>query len=196
MVSEMSNPLYRAGFEHAMDYSLRQILSNNPTLKNDARFIAEREKANDERTIHYEPPRSRLRRTHRQIDRYEYSNENIFGKVCVQSTTLIKQSINDHEDEIWDSQLYEHKMNIRIQPAWWLIKIGFNRGLRVAISQATDRCLNIALNRIRLVPDDALIFDFCATNNIDGVRRLLMRGEATARDTTSWGQTPLHVSTR
>ncbi|MCJ1439072.1 hypothetical protein MMC27_008463 [Xylographa pallens] len=193
MASEIPNPLYRAGFEHAMDYSLRQILNSNSTVKNDSRFDIEKEKENG-RTAHHEPPPIRHRKTHQWLGGYRYSNENVFGKVAVQSSTFLKQSINDADDSWENRQLYEHKMSIRIRPAWWLIKIGFSRGFQAAFSQATDQGLTFALNPFRPVPDDALIFDFCRTGNIDGVRRLLIRGEASAQDTNSLGQTPLHMA--
>ncbi|MCJ1284982.1 hypothetical protein MMC26_004319 [Xylographa opegraphella] len=190
LASEMSNPFYRAGFEHAMDCSLRQIIDNNSTT--DLRSNFEGEKVRDEHTAHYEPLYGGHHKQYQRIDGYISTNENIFGEVVVQSPTYLKQSRND-PDNSWESRrVYEHKMNIRIKPAWWLVKIGFNRGIEIAFSQATAQGLKISLSPIRLVPDDALIFDFCYTGNIDGVRRLLMRGEASARDTNSWGCTPLH----
>ncbi|MCJ1415515.1 hypothetical protein MMC32_001847 [Xylographa parallela] len=193
MASEMSNPLYRAGFEHAMDYSLRQMLNSNSAVKNDSRFDGEREKAN-ERTAHHESPRIRHRKNRQWLSGYAYSNENVFGTVAVRSSTFLKQSINDADDSWENPQVYEHKMSICIEPAWWLIMIGFNRGLQVAFSQATDQSFKIALNPFRLVPDDALVFEFCRTGNIVGVRKLLIRGEASARDTNSMGDTPLHMA--
>ncbi|MCJ1404906.1 hypothetical protein MMC11_008132 [Xylographa trunciseda] len=194
MASEMSNPVYRAGFEHAMDYSLRQILHNNSTVKNDHPFSDE----DDEKILECispDMPGISYQRTHQQRSSYQYSNENVFGRVAVQSTTILKRSEIDLEEENGENrQLYEHRMTIRVQPAWWLTRIGFNRGLQVAFTQATSKSLNISLDPFRLVPDDALIFEFCYTGNIDGVRRLLLRGEASARDADLSGRTPLHIA--
>ena len=196
MASGITNPLYRAGFEYAMDHSLQQILNSNSAVKNDSRVKIESEKEKDGRTTHNELSSIRHRKKHQLLSSYTYNNWNVFGNMTVRSTTFFKQSINDAEDDSWENlQVYEHKMSIRIQPAWWLVKIGFNRGLQAAFSQATDQSLKFALNPFRLVPDDALIFDFCRTGNIDGVRRLLIRGDASARDTDSRGLTPLLVST-
>jgi hypothetical protein len=44
------------------------------------------------------------------------------------------------------------------------------------------------------VSDDSLIFESCKLGNIDGVRLLLDKGEASTWDTNSQGRTPLHVS--
>ena len=43
-------------------------------------------------------------------------------------------------------------------------------------------------------PSQLLIFDFCKMGNIEGVQRLLARGDATVRDASPKGWTPLHVS--
>ncbi|MCJ1377574.1 hypothetical protein MMC17_000669 [Xylographa soralifera] len=193
MASEMPNPVYRAGFEHAMHYSLRQIRNNAPKVNNDHPF-AEKTKQIGERTPSHELPWNH-RKKHQQLSSYNYSIENVFGKVVVNSTTSLKQSVSDPENDVWENrQLYEHKMTISIQPAWWLVKIGFNHGLKVAFLRSTAQGVKIALDPFRLVPRNALIFDFCYTGNIDGVRRLLQRGEASPRDTDSLGRTPLYIA--
>jgi hypothetical protein len=51
-----------------------------------------------------------------------------------------------------------------------------------------------AADKTQLPPDAALIFDFCQSGNIDGVRTLFSKGLASVRDVNSEGATPLHVS--
>jgi hypothetical protein len=51
-----------------------------------------------------------------------------------------------------------------------------------------------ALEPIRAVEDDAIIFTFCQHNNLEGVRELFSRGEASVLDVDSKGWRPLHVS--
>ena len=49
-------------------------------------------------------------------------------------------------------------------------------------------------NPVRAVPDNSLIFDFCKTGNTQGVQRLIAWSDASVRDASSKGWTPLHVS--
>ena len=83
-----------------------------------------------------------------------------------------------------------------IRPASWLIRLGFHHGLRLSWGYS---CIGTqgwkqTLEPLRLVPDDALIFEYCQEGNVDAVRTLLTRN-ASVRDTDSFGYTPLHVST-
>lgn len=43
------------------------------------------------------------------------------------------------------------------------------------------------------VPENALIFELCKLGNVDGVRLLLQRGEASPLDRDPMGRTPLWV---
>ena len=196
MASEIRNPVYRSGFEHCMNYSLRQLPSSIPTREFDCSPIDKpNEMPGGMRKSEMSPFRHSKRRE--LLSSYQTIHENPFGKVVFWSTTFLKRANDDAAEAIWaDEQLYEHNVTFRIEPSWWLLKMGFNHGLRVAVSQATNWSLNITLNPFRLVPDDALIFDLCDTGDIDGVRRLLIQGEASARDTDSFGRTPLFVSIR
>ncbi|MCJ1393757.1 hypothetical protein MMC18_006633 [Xylographa bjoerkii] len=108
--SEMSNSVYRAGDEHAMDYSLRQFLSSMSRVKDDCRFN-EKEEAIGGRMVHHETPRISQRETYRLRSSHEYNTENMFGKVLVKSTTCFKQSNNDTEKDLRENrQLYKHTM--------------------------------------------------------------------------------------
>ncbi|CAG8960172.1 hypothetical protein HYFRA_00010651 [Hymenoscyphus fraxineus] len=49
------------------------------------------------------------------------------------------------------------------------------------------------IKTFRAVPDNSLIFEFCKSGNIAGVRSLLSRGEGSPLDTNSLGWTPLHI---
>ena len=52
----------------------------------------------------------------------------------------------------------------------------------------------MGLDTFRPVPDDAPIFKFCTEGLLSAVRRLLIEGQASVRDTDSRGRTALHVS--
>lgn len=49
-------------------------------------------------------------------------------------------------------------------------------------------------NPVRAIPENSLIFDFCKTGNMQGVQRLIARGDALVQDASSKGWAPLHVS--
>lgn len=77
-------------------------------------------------------------------------------------------------------------------PSSWLLKVGLKVGMEIALinSQRGWKC---SLSSIRAVPDNSLVFRFCQSGNIEAVRELFSRGEASVYDVDSEGQTPLHV---
>ena len=103
-------------------------------------------------------------------------------------TFLLKSRYNEHRDQ------YEHEMLITICPASWLVKLGISFAPRGSLFRSTISGWKYQLNAFRLVPSDALIFEFCLNNNLAGVQSLLSRGEASVKDMDLWGRTPLHVS--
>jgi len=47
---------------------------------------------------------------------------------------------------------------------------------------------------MQIVPNNALIFEFCREGNVGAIRRLLIHGHASLDDVNEMGETPLHVS--
>ena len=80
-----------------------------------------------------------------------------------------------------------------LHPADWLIWLGMKSSLDVMISRSTSGWKN-TFKTFRAVPVNSLIFEFCVTGNLDGVRSLLTRGDASVWDRDPDGRTPLHVS--
>ena len=67
--------------------------------------------------------------------------------------------------------------------------------LDVLISRSTQGWKNNLSSRtFRAVPMDALIFQFCEDGNLEGVKTLLARGDASLMDRCPKGLTLLHVS--
>lgn len=115
--------------------------------------------------------------------------ENVLCTIHVTSKSfLLKSRYNEHRDQ------YEHEMLITICPASWLLKLGVSFAPRGSLSRSTISGWKYKFNPFRLVPSDALIFEFCQNNNLAGVQSLLSRGEASVKDMNFEGRTPLHVS--
>ena len=80
-------------------------------------------------------------------------------------------------------------------PANWLVSLGIKRSFDVLFASSTQGWKNNLSSRsFRAVPKDALIFQFCEDGNLEGVKTLLSRGDASLWDRTPWGETLLHVS--
>ena len=115
--------------------------------------------------------------------------QNLFFTVHLQSKTKILSSYHAE-----NQRHYEQENSFTICPAQWLAKLGIPYASRVTISRSTMCGWQCKIVPFRLVPADASIFEFCATNNLSAVRSLLSRGEASVRDVDPEGWTPLHVS--
>ena len=91
------------------------------------------------------------------------------------------------------TKVYHRVTTFVYYPSWWLTNFGLKNGIEISMSTST-KGWQLSLAAFRAVPDNALIFDFAQAGNIEAVKRLLIRGEASLRDTNSEGWTPLHVS--
>jgi hypothetical protein len=98
---------------------------------------------------------------------------------------------------VLNSKVYEDRGEslFIFHPADWLVWLGMQTSLDVMISKSTRGWQNNLSSRtFRAVSDDALIFEFCETGNVEGIRTLLARGDASVMDRDPDGWTPLHVS--
>jgi hypothetical protein len=78
-------------------------------------------------------------------------------------------------------------------PATWLSRIGLNQGVEASLRNSKDGW-QFDFNPIRAVADNSLIFELCKIGDVRPVEHLIARGDASIRDTSSKGWTPLHVS--
>ncbi len=124
-------------------------------------------------------------------------------------TSLDKANSHQRRDYIIESSFW-------LVPSAWLVKFGMAYAIHVQVARSSHAgwnhvlksfnvCLLLELShsptvllesadKTQLAPDAALIFDFCQSGNIDGVRTLFSKGLASVRDVNSEGATPLHVS--
>ena len=111
------------------------------------------------------------------------------AKTCVLTARLVDdQALDDDEHQ------YEHESSFKILPARWLFKLGFNYACNFSIQYSSTQGLHCYIRPINLVPDDALIFEFCRQGDIEKVRGLISEKLASVRDVDSEGRTALHVS--
>lgn len=87
---------------------------------------------------------------------------------------------------------YKTTTSFIFHPASWLIRIGFKYGLEAMITKS-QAGWQYNILPVRSVPDDALVFEFCKLGNVDAVRELFRRGDASVLDVNRDGWRPLHV---
>ena len=140
-------------------------------------------------------PNSRSRRK-QTLARHNAVMEFGFGTVYIRSKTSCSQlkETNVETRSSLDDE-YKHESSFAVCPAAWLVSLGFKYGLHLSLVKSSIRGWKQTLSTSCHVPDDALVFEFCKTGNVSGVRSLLVRGEASVRDIDSQGQAPLFVST-
>lgn len=97
---------------------------------------------------------------------------------------------------IYEDRGVSHCKNFYMfHPANWLVSLGVKTSLDVLISRSTQGWKNNLSSRtFRAVSKDALIFQFCKNGNLEGVKTLLARGDASLMDRSPSGLTLLHVS--
>lgn len=117
----------------------------------------------------------------------------VFGTIWLKSIKYNCETCSRNDLFIPNSIAFRDENNFTLHPARWLTWLGIKTGLDGTFSRSIQGWKN-TLRPFSAVPDDALIFAFCKDGNIDGVRTLLLRGEASVWDRDSLGETPLHVS--
>lgn len=129
---------------------------------------------------------------------YSSVSSSMFGTIYFTTKEfLIDMSESSEESDSDEStntrlEVKELRTNFTIYPAGWLVRLGLRFGLDASIS-TTGREWKHVFRTFHAVPDNALVFDLCKEGNLQAVRSLFKRGEASAWDTNSYGWTPLHV---
>lgn len=114
----------------------------------------------------------------------------VLGSIWVRTSTLKvaeKSSITAGQLEVITSFIF--------YPASWLSRIGLRYGTEANLQWSPSAGWKFNVSAVKAVPENSLIFDFCREGNIQGVMKLFERGDASMKDTSPKGWTPLHVST-
>lgn len=124
-----------------------------------------------------------------RITQEEHVLKNAFGTIYVRSRIFkLKSRYFENRYQC------EHETSFTVCPAPWLFRLGFTYVPRFSLFSSSIQGWKYTQNSFRLVPDDALIFQFCETGNLSGVQALLARGQASVMDIDSIGRTALHVT--
>ncbi len=198
MSKAVSNPVHRSLFDMGVDKAFEQI-SDKLGIESPAEEIRVTE-SNPTESISTTPTptptptseqinsRQSDWKTH-SVTRKEMKLQNMFCTIYMTSkTTLLKSRFGEQQSQ------YEHETSVTICPSWWLVKLGISYAPRGTLFHSTISGWKHSFNPYRLVPPNALIFEFCENNNLSGVQTLLSRGEASVKDIDYRGRTPLHVS--
>ena len=130
----------------------------------------------------------------RTIGSQYYSTDYLLGRLLFRSTKSLLQPVST--DDQLPSKLQEQKeqqTSCTVSPATWLSILGLNWGFHVNLARSSVKGWKFTVDAFRAVPDDSLIFEFCRVGNLDAVRTLLTKGQASVRDTDSSGKTALFV---
>ena len=137
------------------------------------------------------------RRLTRKFTRSHHSSiQTILGQIlCITNIHEVFPSSTEDSNRIRSQPEIESKTLLFFRPADWLLRLDVKYGLNLILHRSTQGWKNSAtLSVFRPVPDDSLVFAFCEGGNLDGIRTLFSRGEASVWDRSSYYYTPLHVS--
>ncbi|KAF9894433.1 hypothetical protein FE257_007936 [Aspergillus nanangensis] len=115
--------------------------------------------------------------------------ETMFGTIRFQTQTIKHHRIFDNEQETQT----ETQTSFIFHPAAWLMRLGLRYGLR-AMATYHHRTWRYNIQPVHAIPDDSLIFTFFRRGNVDAVRELFKRGDASVFDVGTKGWTPLHTA--
>ncbi|KAK1753305.1 hypothetical protein QBC47DRAFT_404660 [Echria macrotheca] len=113
----------------------------------------------------------------------------MFGSIWIRTSTLkAAEGSNASKGDL------EVITSFIFYPACWLSKVGLRYGTEANLQWSATTGWRFNVTAIRAVPEDALIFDMCRDGDIKGVSKLLTRGDASLKDTSPKGWTPLHFA--
>ncbi|RDW57721.1 hypothetical protein BP5796_12522 [Coleophoma crateriformis] len=208
ITTAISNPWVKAGLEMGMDKAIQELAASlrssdspsppvEPIFREKSHQIystAEPEVDLEKGNVEYMQPLVRKRLRRRYLENTYTSITSTLFDVVYFVTRKFRIKVGSSGDmEQLQTNLYEYNTHFILHPAQWLLRWGFSFGLDIAISNTMHGWKN-NIRTFRAVMDDSLIFEFCKTGNITGVRSLLSRGEASPWDTDSQGWTPLHCT--
>ncbi|KAL2847502.1 nucleoside phosphorylase domain-containing protein [Aspergillus pseudoustus] len=116
--------------------------------------------------------------------------DTMFGTLYFQTKTVEYQKTIEQET----TSQTETRTSFVFHPAPWLLRLGLRYGLK-AMAINHHRTWQYTIRPVHAVPDDSLIFSFARRGNVDAVRELLLRREASVFDVDTTGWTPLHTAT-
>ncbi|MCJ1307305.1 hypothetical protein MMC25_000951 [Agyrium rufum] len=199
LADQIANPVYRYGFQKAVTNAVNNSLGGS-------RDVNAAESASDSipmTILPEERPCGRSGSPSRSSDyfvcitRSHSVTATTFGTISFELKESQKRIQDlDEPSESSETPQYKRQTTFVFHPAQWLIKLGFQHGLRAAFSKCSALGPNYVVAVTRPVPDDSLIFQFCEDGNLSAVRTLMSRGHASVRDVDSYGRSALWFAAR
>ena len=194
----IQNPLHRVGFKIDSTIAVQEKATNLPRDQSTSLWPMANPK-----TDH--PTHScRAETSHRSSQQIStkkvlsvrgYVKQTLFGTVnTITTTRLLRPRLVDNEALDDGDYQFEHETSLKILPAQWLLKLGFNYAYNVSTFDSSTQGWQWCMKPINLVPDDASVFKFCNQGDIERVQDLISNNLASVRDVDSEGRTALHVS--
>ncbi|KAL9117461.1 MAG: hypothetical protein Q9187_006001 [Circinaria calcarea] len=191
VTSTIPNPVLSVGLAHGIGRALEQTPHDPSPRVFEVDTVIE-----DAASGYSSDPDSRQVCSHDVIThRSDNVVESLFGTFCM-SFKVSQAGRSRHKDPgDLDGDDFIRTTSIRIHPARWLMQLGLNSGIQLAL-QDSGQGWKHTLNTFRAVPDDAAIFTACSKGDIDAVKQLLETNKASVWDVDVKKWTPLHIKTR
>jgi hypothetical protein len=122
----------------------------------------------------------------RNVGRLSSETEGILGKI----STYTRSYTSDKEAAA--GTIDNTETSYTIYPPEWILRLGVTLGVRLVVSQMLSGW-KWSLEPLRVVPNDSLVMAFCRLGNLEAIRTLIERGEASPNDTITIGWSLLHV---
>lgn len=137
--------------------------------------------------IFRKPPRSFVSHTRNSLSLREFNVTTPFVGVHVRSRTFKLRTVRSVEVR----ETSETDVTCVVYSTAGGKLLGISHGALLSASSTSG--WKFTIQPFRAVAEDSLIFEFCREGNVEGVRTLFKRGEASPWDRDPAGQTPLWV---
>ena len=186
--SSIANPLYRMGFQQLAGQASERASYDTQHLESHDAVKVKGVVTTGSKIL------SRKASDKRVWMGSEYTaGSSFFGSYAVKTDTWAQSSSRGKEIEELEEDDFERKTTIKIHPADWLIRLGLNIALRLAVGH-TSCGWQQTLETYRVVPFSAPIFEACREGELTVVQELFARGKASLWDRNPNGEGPLYVS--
>lgn len=202
-----SNPVHQAGLNHLLNEAIRQRASireyPDPTKSSDqdghSRLVV---KYDPDNSHGFESPtptvtvwgarRMMAGSGTKVLESRRWSS--IFGTITTTKRSRRPTEENDAErDSFFSSSVEETQTSIVIHPSPWLVSIGIKYEAHTSMSWSLNGW-RLMQQAWRIIPSSSSIFIACREGDLNTVRELLSRREASIWDISEDGMSPLHVS--
>jgi len=113
----------------------------------------------------------------------------VLGSIWVRTSTL---KVEDGTDS--SGRKLEVITSFIFYPASWLSRFGLGYGTEANLNYSVESGWKFNFAPVRAVSENALIFELCRRGETQAVELMLARGDASVKDTSPKGWSPLHVS--